>query len=411
MTDSDALLERAREHCFMAGVGDVGEQLCAANMPYGIAKIQEAQRQMGLPPDATFVGAPDATVTRNVKRWTQGFGYGGRIAWTGDFVVLDIKSNGCGMLVGALPEVTDRDQLMANAQKLMDGEVECEGLPVVYDLDHGNHFLDVCETVEGGDAKAYFVMHSSGHEHRGSSPFGSGIYYDHDEDLKKRSRLIETPWGTLNVLEGEHAVWWHEIYMRIQNWNHARRAAMATALFGEQNDDESQGGWREVINATHQGLTTMNRAHLGCYVFEDEEVDNGTVFPLTISADLPVYLVKPKANFREDIAEREGFLDRAKKHGVVDRVLGANLLPHGGGYLYPQFEKVTGVIEHGPDDRKFTIRRPDGSTETILHPREAKYAYRGDEVLGCMERLELGEAVVTTNVRYVLRDKPMPGDA
>ena len=189
MSDPDALLERAREHCFLAGVGDVGEQLCAANMPYGIAKIHEAQRQLGPPADATFVGAPDATVTRNVKRWTQGFGYGGRIRWSGDFAVLDIKSNGCGMLVGTLPEVPEREELMERARTLVEDGLEVEGIPIEYDLDHGNHFLDVCETTssEEEDAPpAYFVMHSSGHEHRDSSPFGCGIYYDADESLAAR---------------------------------------------------------------------------------------------------------------------------------------------------------------------------------------------------------------------------------
>ncbi|HJK94209.1 MAG TPA: hypothetical protein RMH85_24950 [Polyangiaceae bacterium LLY-WYZ-15_(1-7)] len=404
MSDPDALLERAREHCFLAGVGDVGEQLCAANMPYGIAKIHEAQRQLGHPADATFVGAPDATVTRNVKRWTQGFGYGGRIRWSGDFAVLDIKSNGCGMLVGTLPEVPEREELMERARTLVEDGLEVEGIPIEYDLDHGNHFLDVCETTssEEEDAPpAYFVMHSSGHEHRDSSPFGCGIYYDADESLAARARIIETPWGTLSVLEGDDARWWYDVYMRVQRWNHARRAAIADALFD---------GWGEVINATHQGLTEMNAAHLGCYVFEDEELTDELVFPLTISADLPVYLVKPRANLSEDIAERAGFLERAEKHGVKDRVLGANLLPHGGGYRYPHFAEVEGVVEGGPDERRFRIRRTDGEVDELEHPRGQPYVYRGDEVLERMRALELGEPVVETSVRYVLRDKPMPGD-
>ncbi len=387
-------LERAREHCFMAGVGDVGEQLCAANMPYGIAKIHVAQRTLGLPEDATFVGAPDATVTRNVRRWSQGFGYGGRIRWTGDFAVLDIKSNGCGMLVGTLPKVPDERDVMEAAARVVREGLQVEGIDIDYDLDEGNHFLDVCET-ESGDA--YFVMHSSGHEHRGSSPFGCGMYYDQDPELAARARVIDTPWGTLSILTGDDAQWFYTSYAKIQSWNHQRREALASALFGE---------WDVVINATHQGLTAINEAHLGCYVFDDDDLNEGTLFPLTISADLPVYLVKPRANLREDVAERVGFMERARRHGVEHRVLGANLLPHGGGYLYPQFERVEGVVEEGPDSRRFTLRETEGGTKIIDHPREEPYAYRGREILDCMAKLELGEPVLKTHVRYVLKDRP-----
>src|SRR5687767_3730305 len=130
--DPRRLLDRAREHCFMAGVGDVGEQLCAANMPYGIAKIHQAQEALGHPPDATFVAAPDATVTRNSRRWGQGFGYGGRIRWSGDFAVLDIKSNGCGMLVGALPKVPEQEEIVARAKKLIEDGLTVEGIPIEY---------------------------------------------------------------------------------------------------------------------------------------------------------------------------------------------------------------------------------------------------------------------------------------
>ena len=283
--DPQSALQRAREHCFLAGVGDVGEALCEANMPYGIAKIQWAQRALGYPPDATFVGAPDATVTRNARRWSQGFGYGGRIAWTGDFAVLDIKSNGCGMLVGALDDVPAQEEIAARARALLAGDpLTVEGVPVEYDLHEGNHFLDVVRTTRGlggeePDAPAYFVMHSSGHEHRKTSPFGCGIYYDESEELARRARVLETPWGTLSILAGDDASDWVETYLRVQRWNHARREAIARALFPE---------FRVVMNATHQGLSAVNRAHLGCYIFDDADLSRGVRFPLTISADLPI---------------------------------------------------------------------------------------------------------------------------
>lgn len=395
--DADAALERARDHCFLAGIDDVGEQLCAANMPYGIAKIQHVQRELGLPPDATFVGAPDATVTRNVRRWSQGFGYGGRIEWSGEFAVLDIKSNGCGMLVGTLPGIPDAEELAERTKPLLAGEVSLEGITVEYDLHEGNHFLDVCSTVGGEEAEApaYFMMHSSGHEHRKTSPFGCGIYIDASEELAARAEVRETPWGSLSILRGDDAAWWFDVYMKVQAWNHRRRAAIADQIFGE---------WTEVVNSTHQGLTEVNAAHLGCYVFTDEELAAGIRFPLTISAELPIWMVKPTPNLTERVADAAGFLDRAEQHGVTRRVLGANLLPHGGGYRYPHFEKVVGVVEGGPDQRAFQILRKDGEMETITDPKSQAYGYRGLEILDAMDRLKLGETVVETKVEYVLRD-------
>jgi len=398
--DDDKLLERAREHCFLAGIGDVGEQLCGANMPYGIAKIHHAQRELGLPADATFVGAPDATVTRNVVRWGQGFGYGGRIQWSGDFAVLDIKSNGCGVLVGTLPDVPEREAIAERARKLVEDGIELEGIHVEYDLHEGNHFLDVVETkrgINGEDpaAPAYFVMHSSGHEHRVESPFGVGIYYDKSEELLKRARIFETPWGKLHTMVGDDAKWFFECYMKVQNWNERRREAIASTLF----DD-----WAVVENATHQGMTEVNACHLGCYVFDDADIERGARYPLTISADDPIFMVKPKKNFTEEIADKVGFLDRARRHGVEGRVIGANLLPHGGGYKYPHVERVDGVIEDGPDQRRFRLLKKDGETLVIENPRAQSYGYRGLEVLDKLEELELGELTYEGDVRYVVRD-------
>ena len=132
---SERSLERAREHCFVDGVGDAGEALCVANQVYGIAKIHYVQDKLGLPPDATFVGAPDATVTRNETRWRQGFGYGGRIRWTGDFAVLDIKSNACGMIVASTPEPLRRENLVEAALAVKNNGLRVDGIDVDFDLD------------------------------------------------------------------------------------------------------------------------------------------------------------------------------------------------------------------------------------------------------------------------------------
>src|SRR5262245_50822131 len=111
-------IERAREHVFMAGVDDSGARLCEANVPYGLAKIHHAQEVLGLPPDATFVGSPDCTITRNERRWSQGFGYGGVYQWSGELAVLDIKTNACGMLAGALEHLPPLEDVRARLLQL-----------------------------------------------------------------------------------------------------------------------------------------------------------------------------------------------------------------------------------------------------------------------------------------------------
>ncbi|MHA1957177.1 MAG: hypothetical protein ACW968_09650, partial [Candidatus Thorarchaeota archaeon] len=73
-------------------------------------------------PDATFIGAPDATITRNLKRWNGGFGYGGKLAWgdgSNDLLILDSMPNACGMLVGGLETLPDMDSLLEKVNSML----------------------------------------------------------------------------------------------------------------------------------------------------------------------------------------------------------------------------------------------------------------------------------------------------
>jgi hypothetical protein len=396
--DPAEALERAREHCFMAGVGDVGEGLCAANMPFGLAKIQWLQAELGLPRDASFIGAPDATVTRNTRRWVQGFGYGGRIQWTGDFAVLDIKSNACGMIVAALEDPPPTELIRERAKQLEREPLLVQGVEVEFDLGEGNHFLDLCdvrETYAGATEQAatYAVIHSSGHEHRVRSPRGPGIYYDESQELARRTEIFETPWGPLHVLRGEQAREWYETYAWCQEFALARREALARALLGPLT---------VVCNRTHQGLLAINDAILGCYCFDEADLARGQLFPLTLSPELPVYLVAPLPNFDQGVLEAIGLAERAERHGLLDRLGRANLLPHGGGYSYSQFSQVRGVREDGAR-RFFELVRPDGSVESAEDVRTHAYGYRGDEVRCRMIELRLGEPRIKTEITYILR--------
>jgi hypothetical protein len=395
----DLALTRAQEHCFLAGVGDVGEQLCAANMAYGIAKIQHVQRELGLPPDASFIGAPDATVTRNTNRWSQGFGYGGRIQWTGDFGVLDIKSNHCGMIAVALPETPPAAEIEARAKQLQTNPLIVDGVEIEFDLTEGNHFLDICELREVYEAEAapaaktFAIIHSSGHEHRERSPKGPGIYWDASEELRSLMETRETPWGPLYILRDQKAQDFHAAYSWCQEFSLRRREAIARALLGDLE---------VVFNRTHQGQLALNDAILGCYCFDERDVEQSQLFPLTLGPTLPAYFVRPRPNLDAAAIREAGFAERAERHGLVSRLSNANLLPHGGGYSFAQFQRVQGVVEDGPK-RAFQLEKPGGGSELVSDVRGAAYGYRGDEVRQRMLALRLGEPVLKTEITYILR--------
>ena len=83
MSDHDhgAAIERADEHIFSMGLGDVAAEMSRLNMRYGLAKMHHVLQELGHEPDATFVATPDLTVTRNEQRWNAGVGYGGMLTW------------------------------------------------------------------------------------------------------------------------------------------------------------------------------------------------------------------------------------------------------------------------------------------------------------------------------------------
>ncbi|HUS67393.1 MAG TPA: hypothetical protein VMZ28_22805 [Kofleriaceae bacterium] len=396
-------IERAREHVFMAGVDDSGARLCEANVPYGLAKIHHAQAAMGLPADASFVGSPDCTVTRNERRWSQGFGYGGVYQWSGDFAVLDIKTNSCGMLAGSLPRLPALEEVRERLHVLDREPLELDGIPLDNDLTESNHFVDVftvdaassAETLPGG-ARNAFIMHSSGHELRGATAAGPGLYWDESQELRAMAREVDTPWGTLRVLEGDAARRWFEFYRRVQDFTHRRRELIARHLFGD---------FDVVVNATHQGLVRgVNQANIGCYHYDDPAPGEEPLFPLTLSATLPAFLVRGQKNLGDDAVARLGWGERLERHGLEERIRSTNVLPHGGGYRFPRVRGVARVIEDGPDRRRFelTPADPDGEVVAVETPRPLAYEYRGLEVKQRLEELALGRTVVKLDLDYVL---------
>ncbi|MFB0535674.1 MAG: hypothetical protein ACETWR_11920, partial [Anaerolineae bacterium] len=348
MNEREELLRRAERHIFATGPRDCGQSLCVANMKYGLAKIHYLQQQLGLPADATFIGAPDMTVTRNVNRWNSGFGYGGKLTWGNgaqELMILDVKPNCCGMLVGGLDHLPDYDLLIERLDRFKDDETRLDGVKINWDFDRSNHFIDVFQVRALADVplpEYAFVIHCAGSELRGETLLGEGLYWDASPGLLARAELIATPFGDLRVLTGSEAVEYYRFYQLVEDFTLRRRALAAERLFGE---------YQLIANQTHQGLTSMNDAMLGTHQVVE---DGKTLYPMTLRGDIPAYLLLGKSNFSEEILENYGFEKRAKALGVYDRLRQANILPHGGGYDFPHMTGVTRVVEFG-EGRYFEV--------------------------------------------------------
>jgi hypothetical protein len=395
--DKEVLLRRAAEHIFSTGLDDSGARLGLANMKYGLAKIHLAQEALGLSPNATFIAAPDLSVTRNSARWISGFGYGGRITW-GDgeqeLVILDLKPNCCGMLAAGLDTLPHRDTVLQRVQALRSVELRVNGVPLKWDFGKSNHFITLFRTTPlgGEDFLPYaVVIHGSGSELRGETAWGNGLYWDQSEALRREADLLETPFGSLHVLAGQKARDYYDFYQRVEAFAKQRRLLIARRLFQDATVYK---------NETHQGLVNMNDMALGIYTAEGEEE---SIFPLTLQPSLPAYLVRSRPNLSDGTIERLGWTERAQQLGVYGRLRAANLVPHGGGYTFPHVRDVVSVIEV-QQERYLELSFVNGEGRQIVNTvHDLPYAYRGIEVVDRTVALGLGDLVARLDPIYGLK--------
>lgn len=390
------LLRNAKDHCFFIGVNDSGAELCKANSIYGIAGIHYIQKEMGMEPNATFVTTPDMTITRNSGRWKSGFGYGGKMSW-GDgkarFTVLDVKPNACGMLVGGLEDFPDIEELIVRLHELENQEIFLDEIEVSLDFYKSNHFIDVfrLKPMEKIDLPPYaFVIHGSADEFRKDNKLGFGLYYNKSELLMEKTQKIETPFGKYHILTDNDAEIYFERYQYIDNFAKRKRRLAAEKLFGK---------FKEISNVTHQGLLNKNEIILGCHY-----LNNGSsIYPLTLRGDLPAYLVKGIPNLSPESIDFLGFEKRANRLDVYDRLLNANIIPHGGGYVLPDTLTVNKVTEIN-GKRYFEVDMlNDRGKKVISDVRELAFEYRGRSVL--LRALEIGSLEIAAKLipEYILK--------
>lgn len=391
-------LDRARQFIFSMGLDDSAARLCAANMVYGMAKVNHVLQQLGYPPDTTFIATPDMTITRNTKRWQAGFGYGGKLMWgDGDrpLVILDVKPNGCGMLVGGLQQMPDMQQVVERLESLKRRQVSVHGVPVEWDFARGNHFIDLCRltpSVTGVDLPPYaFVIHGSCPELHGETVLGPGAYWDRSEKLRRQARLFETPWGPLHVLLDEAVQEFVDFWQVADAFAKERRRVAGEHCFGD---------FQLISNTTHQGMQGPNCVLLGC---QDTRDPDARLLPIMVRSDLPGYLFEGYPNLAPAVIATLGFEQRAHDHGVMHRLLNANVIPHGAGYATPHLRDVLRVLPVG-DGRYFEMSTTEEqTTEVVQDLHDVQQKYRGRQpVLKAIE-CGLGRMVAKLTPVHVLK--------
>jgi hypothetical protein len=351
-------------------------------MAYGIAKIRHVQEQLGVEPDASFVSAPDATVTRNVDRWLAGFGYGGRIRHGGDFVVLDIRTNCCGLYLGRLDELPDPEAVLGRIRDLQRQDAFRARTGTSWDFGKSNHFIHVLRFQQPIHGSGFGILcHGSGPELRGPGPWGPGLYHSRSPRLRELARRFQTPWGPLDLLVEPAAVqeYW-DGYRAAEALSLARREALVEALFP---------GAVGISNLVHQGALAPNDCILGSVAESGD-----SLVPIALRADLPVALVRALPNLADDAVEALGFGDRMREMGLEAAVRGANLLPHGGGYALPGYHALAEVLERD-GQRIFVMEVNEGEPARAYHTnfRHVPFDYRGEEVVARVESLGMGTVV------------------
>jgi hypothetical protein len=398
------LLERAEKFIFSTGINDSTSILSKKNMRYGIAQMQIILEKHGFEPKATFISTPDETVSRNIFRWNSGFGYGGKISWgsgTDKIIFLNTKPNQCGILVGGLEEVPEYFNVIKRLNQLNEKDIYYKDIKLNLDYGVSNHFINCFErrdvSSDDIDLPPYiFMIHGSAPELR-NDDYGLGVYIDKSLNLKDLSIKEETVFGTQFILLDDNVEEYLSVNYRAQDFSAMKRKIIAEHIFGKD--------FKEICSQTHQFLYDFNNIYLGCHCtnFKSKLIENN-YFPIVLNAKSPAYLFKGKENFSESLIERLGFSNRANELEVMILLKNANVLPHGGGYSFPDLGKKIEVLEM--DNKRYFIcemKNKKESKKVFRNPKNLQFIYRGKEVMERLFSLGLGECIAKLIPLYSLK--------
>jgi hypothetical protein len=393
MTRKD-LVERARTSVITtAAVPDAATMLARENMAHGLAKIHWVQEHLGYPADAFFLGSPDMTTPRYPVKWQWGQALGGQLTWgMGDrpLTFLDLQVSTSTAFFGTVTQEPDMRTVLACAEQLRRKRPRLMGVDIDWDFDRGNHFINVyrvepqSQTETVSLAPYAFVVHGGDSEVKRPSTLGIGLDYEKSPPLRERMSTLQTPLGPVRVLLDQAARDYYEGYLRYEHYSKQKRALLSTELFGEHT---------VISNEIHHGFAHANTALLGCYQFQ---TGSEVLYPVTLRSDLPTYVVQGSAESRHDFMNVESLSPLLKEQVAL-----ANILPHGGGYTYPEVQSFVAMLE--ADGLRYSVLEGLAKNKRVLaNLNTLPYAYRGEEVIACLERCRLGKVVAQLHPLFSL---------
>lgn len=295
-----AWLDRARAAIVGRCENDFSARVARQNLEIGLAKIFCAGARLERDVDATFYLSRDFTITKNPLRWSAGFAYGGLLELRASkpIVIMDVRPNTCGTLLGRLPANYNADDFV----ECVSAERESRG-GSEWDYGRRNHFVNLYRFNSTG--RFGFVIHGCLSSNKHDSASGPGLYIDKSEYWKRHAHQVSTEFGDLSVLVDDKAVDYCRLYREKELLTKRDRLETASRIFGE---------FEAVSNETHEGLLDEHRYLLGCHAPSALEQS----FPLLTDFSKPSYIVAAPP--------------------VTDPLLPDNILalvPHGLGYDLP----------------------------------------------------------------------------
>jgi hypothetical protein len=372
-------------------------------MKYGLSMMHIIQEKYGFEPCATFISSPDETISRNKFRWNSGLGYGGKLSW-GDgndkIIFLNTKPNCCGILVGGLEELPDPYDLIKKIDDIKSKELYYNHIKINWDYGISNHFINCFETKNLSDLQLppyVFLIHGSAPEFREDQNGNIGLYIDKSKKLKEIAVEEKTKFGSQYILLDSDA----KDYLKLSNtaleFSNLKREVIANNLFDY--------GYEIITNQPHQFLKDYNTMYLGSNCTDINNKKKGSdIFPTTLRADISAYLFKGKENLSERTLKNQNLLERGERLGLLDLLLNANILPHGGGYSFPDIDDVLDILEYQTQRYFITsLKSRVSRLKIVRNVSELQFEYRGRDVILKTLQLDLGEIIARLNPLFSLK--------